>query len=118
LTNPKGSGMRLTLTVAWEPRLRPIAITNLLDTVHATGGGDQEIVVQGADTTPETPVGGESSAFELQIPLELPPREVNQIAKLKGKFAVLVTGEPQTFRFDKLPVDKTAQPVEERKASV
>lgn len=124
LRQPRNQSLRLFMNVAWEPRLMPIAIRQPLDSIKATGSEDVAIDVEGNEGEPEATVSDESSAAELQVLLQLPPRKVEKIASLKGKLKVMVPGPMQTFRFDQLPiVDATkagakVAKVEQRKAGV
>lgn len=119
LQNPRNRSLKLFLDVSWEPRLRPINIIQPLAQVAASGGG-ATLAVDGAEGEPEVTVGHESTTVELQLPLELPARKVEQVAQLKGRLTALVPGPAEEFRFAALPVVRNGnQPkrVEQRKAS-
>ena len=47
--------------------------------------------------------------MKLDLPLQLPPREVRQIASLKGKLLATIPGRIETFRFGKLADAKNVQ---------
>jgi hypothetical protein len=125
LRKPEGQSLKLFVNIAWEPRLRPVAIRQPLSEIKAVGTGDVAIEVVGAEGEPEASVADESSSAELQIPLQLPPRGVEKITSLKGKLRVLVPGPMQQFRFEKLPIlgddpkaNAKVAKVEQRKAGV
>ena len=123
LRQTEGRSLRLYLNVAWEPRLRPIAIRQPLSEVQVVGSGDVPIAVANAEGEPEASVADDSAATELQIALELPPRKVEKITSLKGKLQVLVPGPMEQFRFEKLPIvgdgpNAQVAKVEKRKAGV
>ena len=80
---------------------------------YATGDAGDAIAVGNADAEPEAMIRGSSSAVELEIPFELPPRKVEKIGLLKGKFLAIVPGPLQDFRFRDLPV---AAPTHRRNA--
>jgi hypothetical protein len=61
------------------------------------------------DAQPEVPVSGDVPAVKLDIPLRLPSREVQQIARLRGKLLATVPGKIETFRFAKLGEAKNAE---------
>jgi hypothetical protein len=117
---PEREALKLGLEVAWEPRLRPIALTQSLADMKATGNDGQPLVMgtQSKETQQpvlqiEVPVG--SQATELVVPLNLPPRSVTEIASLNGTLRALVPGRQATFRFDDLAA---AEPVTQSQAGV
>lgn len=124
LRTQNGAALRLFLNVAWEPRLMPFAIRQPLDKIKAIGTGGAPIqVAGGGGGEPEASISDDSSAAELQIPLELPPRQVEEITSLKGVLRVMVPGPMQEFRFDKLPIlgegfAAQVEKIEQRKAGV
>ncbi|HMC12061.1 MAG TPA: hypothetical protein VKH44_12255 [Pirellulaceae bacterium] len=102
LRQPKQTLLKLQLEVAWEPRLRPIAISQpAADLEASTDGGDKLTVAQpAANLDVEVPNG--TQAAEITLPFDLPPRSVKQIKALHGKLHALVPGREVKFRFDDL----------------
>ncbi|HEX5471578.1 MAG TPA: hypothetical protein VFW73_06810 [Lacipirellulaceae bacterium] len=96
------SSLKLQLEVAWEPRLRPIAITQpAADLKAATDSASQlEIAQPEASLDVEVPNG--TQAAEITLPFKLPARTVKRITVLHGKLHVLVPGRQVKFRFDDL----------------
>jgi len=111
LRNPAGALLNLQLEISWEPRLQPIAISQPLSEIEATGSGKAAVQVGDPESVLEIPVADGATAAELQLPFELPPRSVEKIAKLRGRMFVLVPGRVQTFRFEE---PETANRVERR----
>ena len=103
LRQPKKSSLKLQLEVAWEPRLRPIAISQpVADLQAATDAGGKLVVAQPqANLGVEVPNG--TQAAEITLPFDLPPRSVKRITTLHGKLHALVPGRQVKFRFDDLP---------------
>ena len=102
---PESSRLQVELEMAWEPRLRPIAVSVPLLDVTATADGDQALEVaslgdQGAEITAGT------FTTEVYLPFELPPRSVKQIASLQSTFGALVPGSAEAFRFTDLKAGK------------
>lgn len=123
LRHKAGASLKLFINVAWEPRLMPIAIRQPLDEIKVLGSGGVAIDVAGSDGEPEASISDETSAAELQISLQMPPRTIDKITSLKGKLRVMVPGPMQEFRFDKLPIvgagaNAQVEKVEQRKAGV
>ncbi|HVT29235.1 MAG TPA: hypothetical protein VHE81_14560 [Lacipirellulaceae bacterium] len=102
LRQSRQSSLKLQLEVAWEPRLRPIAITQpAADLKAATDDGGQLAVAQ-PDANLDVEVPNGTQAAEIAIPFKLPPRAVKQITVLHGKLYALVPGRQVKFRFDDL----------------
>lgn len=120
LRNPDSRSLKLFIDVAWEPRLKPIVISQPLDQITAMAG-DEEVPIDGQGE-PTAPINDGSAAVELVIPLASPSRKQGKITSLKGKLKALVPGEVETFRFADLPTGKEkeggAKKVEQRKAAV
>ncbi|MBN1591558.1 MAG: hypothetical protein JW888_18735, partial [Pirellulales bacterium] len=57
----------------------------------------------------EVPVGPKATAVRLTIPLALPPRDVEKVARLTGTLDALVPGQVETFRFDRLTEAKNVK---------
>jgi hypothetical protein len=90
---------RLTVEVAWEPRVRPIVLEQPLDETTATDEAGNSLPIDGREGKLEVPVEVTNSAVELEIPLEAPDRSVKQIGTLKGKLTAVVLGRVESFEF-------------------
>jgi hypothetical protein len=102
IRQPKQSSLKLQLEVAWEPRLRPIAISQPVADLQATtdAGGKLTVAQPQASLDVEVPNG--TQAAEITLPFDLPPRNVKRITMLHGKLHALVPGRQVKFRFDDL----------------
>ncbi len=114
LRNPAGKALKLYLDVAWEPRTTPIAMALPLSSISVRDGKGKPIAVDGRLGTIEADVNSEMSAADLELPLALPPRDVETIASLEGELTVLVPGRTEMFTFDQLA---EAKDTEQKKAS-
>lgn len=94
--------LQLQLEIAWEPRLRPIVLLQSTDEVAAVDdrGTTLQSTRQGSEI--EIPVSEGSMAVESPLHFALPSRQATRIARLKGRFSVLLPGREETFRFEKL----------------
>jgi hypothetical protein len=90
---------RLTVDVAWEPRVRPIVLEQPLDETSATDEAGNPLPIDGREGKLEVPVEVTNSAIELEIPLQAPERSVKQIGTLKGKLTAVVLGRVESFEF-------------------
>lgn len=102
LLNPMIQGLRVRLSVAWEPRARPIAISLPLSSVTAQDDRGQPIKVDGSRGTLNATVESNVPIVDMELPLELPAREARSIAALQGSFDVMVPGQTETFEFSGL----------------
>jgi len=111
----KSGTLQVTLNIAWEPRLTPIALSQKLSLIEATTPDGKPLKVKQPDAELEVPVGPGKTTTQLLIPLELPSRKVSQIASLRGTLHALLPGKMAKFRFDKLA---KARRVEKREGEV
>ncbi len=114
LQPPQSESLRLVLSVGWEPRLKPIGLRQRMADLKVLDEHGKPLAVDDTQAELEVPARGQTSA-ELILLLKLPPREVKQIASLKGRLAAMLPGKIETFRFGDLT---TAKKVEKRIAGV
>lgn len=112
LKNTSSRSLRLTVDVAWEPRVRPIVLQQPLADVTAVDEKGNSLTFDSTQGTPEVSVEGTNGGVELDFPLNAPDRSVKQIASLKGKLVATVLGRVETFEFADL--DKVKKAEEER----
>jgi len=110
-----GGSLQVTLGVAWEPRLKIISLMQRMADLQATDERGKPLPVADGDAQLEVPASGDAPAVKLDLPFRLPPRDVQQIANLKGKLTAMIPGKIETFRFAKLGEAKN---VEQRIAGV
>jgi hypothetical protein len=102
LRQPQRQTLKLQLEVGWEPRLRPIALSQPVADVKATTDTGQELTVSQPDAVLDVEVPGGTQAAEIILPFTLPARDAKRITKLTGKLQALVPGRQVKFRFDDL----------------
>ncbi len=112
LKNPSSRSLRLTVDVAWEPRVRPIVLQQPLADVEAKDENGDKLSFDGEQGEPEVSVEGTNAGVELDFQLNSPERSVKKIASLKGKLLATVLGRVETFEFPDL--DKIKQAEQER----
>jgi hypothetical protein len=102
MRKPNQTSLKLQLEVAWEPRLRPIAVSQTAADLLAVVDGKTPLKA----SQPEAVFGAEVSlgtqAVELVLPFDLPARDSTKISSLKGKLRALVPGRQAKFKFDDL----------------
>jgi hypothetical protein len=109
LKNLSSTSLRLTVDVAWEPRVRPIVLQQPLQDVEAKDDKGNPLTLDGTQGEIEVGVEGTNAGVELDFPLNLPDRSVKQIASLKGKLMTTVLGRVETFEFENLEKIKNAE---------
>lgn len=102
LRRPGDSHLMLQLQAAWEPKLRPIALTQKAADLEASVGEIASLTPQHADAVYNAEVPAGAQAVEIVLPFHLPPRTAPSISTLRGKLWALVPDRQATFKFDKL----------------
>ena len=102
LRQPKQTSLKLQLEVAWEPRLRPIAISQPAAELQVTTDGGGKLTVSQPEANLDVEVPNGTQAAEITLLFDLPPRSMKRIAALHGKLHALVPGRQVKFRFDDL----------------
>jgi hypothetical protein len=111
----KGVGsLVLAVETLWEPRLRMIGLSQRLADVTAVDENGRPLPVTNNQIQLEIPTGT-TPAVKIDLPFQLPSRDVRKIASLKVRLQAMVPGRIETFRFDKLA---DAKKVEKRIAGV
>lgn len=99
---PDQQSLRLGLEFAWEPRLKPIAISQPVAMLDAQLDLGQALTPQQPEQVFDIEVTPDATQTQIEVPFGLPPRDARQIATLSGKFMALLPGKQEEFRFDKL----------------
>lgn len=108
-----GDFLRVTIEVAWEPRLAPIRISHPLDSLGAIDEDGNEVSTAAMPTGEfEVPANVGSQSADLQLQLTLPPRSTERIARLTGRLNTVIPGRTETFRFEDL---ENAERVDQRR---
>jgi hypothetical protein len=102
LRQPEQQSLKLQFEVGWEPRLRPIALSQPVADIKATTDTGQELSVAQPEVVLDVEVPGGTQAAEVIVPFQLPGRDSKKITKLTGKLLALVPGRQVKFRFDDL----------------
>ncbi len=102
LRQPERKSLKLQLEVAWEPRLRPIAISQPVSDLKAIDEEGQPIEVSQPEAQLDVEVPNGTQAAEIVLSFKLPPRNVTKVASLRGKLRALVPGRQVEFRFNDL----------------
>jgi hypothetical protein len=99
---PNQTSLKLQLEIAWEPRLRPIAISQPVADLKAITDKDTQLSVAQPKATLDVEIPTGTQAAEITLPFQLPPRDAKSIKSLRGKLHALVPGRQVKFKFDDL----------------
>jgi len=102
LRTPAQQGVRVELEIAWEPRLRPIALSQPIEAIEVTGDDGSAILPASPRAVLDVEVQPGSHSTKLTIPLALPPRNVTALATFRGRMSALVPGRVVEFQFTDL----------------
>ncbi|MFV1966361.1 MAG: hypothetical protein ACC628_13140 [Pirellulaceae bacterium] len=102
LRNPTVDTLRLTIEVAWEPRIAPIAFRQSIRQIEAVSEQGGMLYFDDRPAVLNASVAHGISAVELAIPLQLPDRGIRRIARLKGVLTALLPGRVEAFEFEDL----------------
>lgn len=103
---------RVRITINWEPRTKPILLSQKLKNVTAVDDAGKTLAVQGSEGTLSASLEGDIPFVELEYPFALPDRQAKRIATLSGTLDALLPGEVERFEFDNL--DKANQVAQKR----
>lgn len=109
-SRPAAGSLVVSLEIAWEPQLRVLDLQLPMADVRAVDGRGDPLPAANPSAQLEVPVDGKTWSVGLDVPLQLPSRDVRQIADLKGKLRATIAGRARTFAFGPLSGAKnTAQ---------
>jgi hypothetical protein len=106
LRNPTGTALKLTLEIAWEPRVRPILIAQALDRIIVLDENGGRVATDNRQAELQVAAQQTVSGVEIDIPLEPPPRSVRRLASIRGTIDVVLPGRETELRFGDLGVAK------------
>ncbi len=113
LRQPTDKSLSLELEIAWEPRLRPIAVTQQLSDIVATSERETRLLLLRPEQQIDLELSSGNQATELRLPFVLPERSTKQIATLRGTLQVFAPGREARFEFKDLST-KTIEPIVQR----
>ena len=91
--------LQVSLEVAWEPRLQPIAIKQPMAALKILDSSGGSLAAENPEAEKEAFPRLGSSAVEMDIALAMPARPVKEIASLKGSLRAMMLGKVETFKF-------------------
>jgi len=100
LRQPNEQSLKFQLEVSWEPRLRPIVISQPVATLKAMTDKGTELMLERPEAVLDVEVPRGTQAAEIVLPFGLPRRDVSKVTSLRGKLLALVPGRQVKFQFD------------------
>ncbi|MHB0957637.1 MAG: hypothetical protein ACYC0X_17980 [Pirellulaceae bacterium] len=107
--------MRIRVSIAWEPRITPILLSQPLDQLEARDDSGRAVKVSGGQGTVAASVESDVPFVEMEFPFTLPPRSAQRLASLRGTLDVLIPARAERFEFADL---QRATNVTQRRAGV
>ncbi|MEO0530054.1 MAG: hypothetical protein AAF266_05670 [Planctomycetota bacterium] len=102
LRDDSTSRLDLRVEVAWEPRLRPIAISQPMTGLTVSGSGGAVL----GPRTPEQSIDLEATpgeqALEMNLSLVLPERGVERIDSIAGRMTAMIPATTREFRVEQV----------------
>lgn len=102
LRDETASRLDLRIEVAWEPRLRPIAISQPMEGLIITGSGDTVLGPRTPDQSVNLEATPGEQALEMGLSLVLPDRDVEQIESIAGRMTVMIPATKREFRVEQV----------------
>jgi len=99
LRNPAHSATHVELEIAWEPRLRPIALLLPCAQLVAMANDGSLVPMDRPDVVLNIEVPPGSHATEIRVPLKLPPRKLTHLTSIEGNLTAVLPGPIRDFRF-------------------
>ncbi|MGL4511688.1 MAG: hypothetical protein ACRCT8_01245 [Lacipirellulaceae bacterium] len=91
----------VVIEVAWEPRLRPIAIAHAMSDLRATASRDTPVAPRQPKQQIDIEAPADETSVEVTLPLVLPERSLKRVERIEGTFEVLAPTRRSVFRFDR-----------------
>lgn len=107
-----GQSLDVELEISWEPRLRPIALSQPFADVVAESEAGTRLSFARPEESADLEIQVGNQAVEMTLPLLLPTRSTESIETLRGTLQAVMPGREAQFRFDKLtalPAPETQQ---------
>jgi hypothetical protein len=93
------AALQVSLEVAWEPRLQPIAIRQRMADLAILDSSGGSLAADDPQGEKEAFPRVGSSAVEMDIALAMPAQPLKEIASLKGVLRAMLLGKVESFRF-------------------
>ena len=103
LRNRRDQSLWIRLELLWEPRTVPVLVRHAYQDLEIIGDDGNPIPPASVQGALELPVQSTVAGIEdLEMPFQLPGRDVEKIERLRGKFTAMVPGREETFEFSEL----------------
>jgi hypothetical protein len=99
-------GFEVDMEISWEPRLRPVALSQAADGLSATSDAGEDVPPTARNAAFNIEAPADSHAAEVSVPMQLPSRGAKQLASLKGQMSALIPGRVAELKFENLAAAK------------
>ncbi len=91
--------LQISLEVAWEPRLQPIAVKQRMADLKVLDSSGGSVAAEDPQAEKDAFPRRGNSAVEMDVALAMPAQPLKEIASLAGSLRVILLGKAETFRF-------------------
>ncbi|MEZ6076089.1 MAG: hypothetical protein R3C56_10585 [Pirellulaceae bacterium] len=99
--SPMGGQLELSLTVTWEPRLKPVFMQLPMSSLRAEFTSGKTLAASNPQAAPEVPLNAGGCTTQIDLVLERPDRSEGKIVKLTGEFSIAVPSQRHQYVFEK-----------------
>lgn len=96
-----GGQLELSLTVTWEPRLKPVFMQLPMSSLRAEFTSGKTLSASNPQAAPEVPLNAGGCTTQIDLMLERPDRSEGKIVKLTGEFSIAVPSQRHQYVFEK-----------------
>ena len=108
LRSPNESGVELELEIAWEPRLRPVALIQAAADLSAETDDGVAVPTAADDEAFRVEPPANASSVQVTVALQLPGRGSQRLAKLRGRMIAFIPQQKLDFKFKGLATARNA----------
>jgi hypothetical protein len=96
-----GGQLDLSLTVSWEPRLKPVFMDIPMASLQATSDDEKALTSSSPESAPQVPLNTGGCSTQIDLQLQRPQRAATKLSKLSGEFVFAVPSEKHKYIFKK-----------------
>jgi hypothetical protein len=99
-------GFEVDMEISWEPRLRPVALSQAPDKLSAKSDAGEDVPTTARNAAFDIEVAAGNHSAEVSVPMRLPDRGAKQLASLTGQLSALIPGRTAELKFENIAAAK------------